>query len=142
MELKIEKLDQTEVLEILKTSDCQFSPPLSTVVELEAYSLKLSSKAFFSIATEGSDTCGVVAYYLNDSINQIYIPYVFVYEPFRNRHLATRLIEYIIQSNKKYTSVALEVVKTNQAALNLYRNMHFEIKENREHTYLMWLDLN
>ena len=53
--------------------------------------------------------------------------------------MASGLIDFIIRSNRGYTSVALEVVKTNDAALRLYRKLNFQVVEDREHTFLMRL---
>jgi len=140
MEYRIETLEQERVLGILRESDRGFEPPLSTVVELEQYSAKLASNAHFATAySDGGKLAGVIAFYLNDSLNQIYIPYVFVYEQYRNRSVASGLIDFIIRSNRGYTSVALEVVKTNDAALRLYRKLNFQVVEDREHTFLMRL---
>lgn len=139
MNCRIETLEQSRVLGILRESDRQFEPPLSWVVELEPYSAKLAQKAHFATAYVDDNLAGVIAFYLNDTLNQIYIPYVFVYEQYRNRSVASGLIDFIIRSNRGYTSVALEVVKTNDAALRLYRKLNFQVVEDREHTFLMRL---
>lgn len=139
MNCRIETLEQSRVLGILRESDRQFEPSLSWVVELEPYSAKLAQKAHFATAYFDDNLAGVIAFYLNDTLNQIYIPYVFVYEQYRNRSVASGLIDFIIRSNRGYTSVALEVVKTNDAALKLYRKLNFQIVEDREHTFLMRL---
>lgn len=142
MNCRIETLEQSRVLGILRESDRGFEPPLSTVVELEQYSAKLASRAHFATAySDGGKLAGVIAFYLNDTLNQIYIPYVFVFEQFRGHGVASGLIDYIIRSNSGYSSVALEVVKTNTAALNMYRKLRFEIADEREHTFLMCLTL-
>jgi ribosomal protein S18 acetylase RimI-like enzyme len=137
MEFRIENLDQSRVLQILSETDALFDPPLSSVVKLDEYSVKLSSKAHFALAHQAGRLAGVIAFYLNDDASQIYMPYVVVYPQFRNQHVATDLLEYVIRSNPGYATVALEVVKTNTAALNLYKKLSFEVIEDRDHTYLM-----
>ena len=137
MEFRIERLEQDRVLRILSDSDTLFDPPFSNAVRLDEYSVKLSSKALFATATDGADLAGVIAFYLNDEARQIYVPYVVVFPQFRKKHVATDLMEFVIRNNSSYTSVALEVVKSNSAALDLYKKLDFEVIEDRVHTYLM-----
>lgn len=142
MRFCIERLEQERVLGILKETDGLFDPPFSAAVDLEQYSAKLASKAYFGLAySDGGGLAGVVAFYLNDAVKQIYTPFVCVYLQFRHQHVASSLMDYIIKSNKGYTSMALEVLKTNTAALALYNRMNFKVVEEREHNYLLRLDI-
>ena len=137
MEYRIENLEQGRVLQILLETDSLFDPPLSTVVRLDEYSVKLSSNAHFALAHQAGSLAGVIAFYLNDEARQIYVPYVVVFPQFRKQHVSTDLMEYVIRNNSSYTSVALEVVKSNSAALDMYKKLDFEVIEDRDHTYLM-----
>lgn len=112
------------------------------MTQIDSYSRKLSENAYFAIAEEDNQNAGIIAYYLNEKDRQIYVPYVFVYKPYRNKHLATELMEFVISQNLGYKTIALEVIKSNDAAIKLYNRLNFKLKENRADTYLMQRDLS
>lgn len=141
IEFKIKDLKTNEVRDILEETYQQFTPPLLPDNQVVSYSEKLATNAYFAVAEVDNKNAGIIAYYLNKSESQIYVPYVFVYEPYRKRHLATQLMEYVISQNIGYKTIALEVIKTNKAAFSLYSKCNFNIKDTRADTYLMQRDL-
>jgi ribosomal protein S18 acetylase RimI-like enzyme len=123
---------------ILTETDKQFSILISKVTEIGCYSKKLSINAYWLYAEAEGIDCGLVAFYLNESKQQIYITYLFVYATYRRQHLALRMLDYLASTYQgEFKSIALEVLNSNNIALNFYTKCGFEIMENRKDSYLM-----
>ena len=65
--------------------------------------------------------------------DRLEIDYIYVKEEYRNKGIASKLLEYLF--NKYDYSCTLEVRVDNQAAINLYQKLGFEIVSKREKYY-------
>lgn len=138
MNFEIKKLEQPAVLEILTDNDLIFTPPHSTVVDLHEYSQKLATHAYFNFCYVNDTLAGVIAFYKNEDTKQIYIPYLLTRTEFQGKGVASAMLKHIDQTfHGHYTTIALEVNKTNLPAFRLYSKMNFIINEDRGNKYLM-----
>ncbi len=62
------------------------------------------------------------------------INYIYVLECFRHNHIATKLLEYMINNNE-FENITLEVNVNNENAIRLYKKFNFEIVATREKYY-------
>ena len=62
------------------------------------------------------------------------IYYIYVLNEFRHNHIATKLLEYMINNNE-FENITLEVNVNNIGAINLYKKFNFEIVATREKYY-------
>lgn len=138
----IEKLSKEQVYNILNKFDDNFNPQFSLDVDFEEYSSKLSNNAFFAICKVGEDIAGVVAFYLNSDLFQIYIPYVCVDTKYRKRGIAYQLICLIKERyGLNFRFIALEVDKINVQAKSLYERLGFSVLEDRGRKWYMKVNL-
>lgn len=112
-------------------------PPLSNSINVYEYSWKLAMHAEFVLCNDDDIIAGVTAFYRNEVLKQIYIPYLHVKPEYRRKSVAFNMIEYLSSQVNDYDTMALEVVKTNVPAYNLYLKQHFKIIEDRGQKYLM-----
>lgn len=61
----------------------------------------------------------------------LYLGHIAVLESERNKGIAKKLIEYIINKETKYKTVSLDVSAENQPAISLYQKLGFQIKVTR-----------
>ena len=74
---------------------------------------------------------GIIVY--EDIFNRFEIDYIVVDSQYRGKGIAKKLLESIINLNKK--NITLEVREDNIPAINLYEKMGFEIVSKREKYY-------
>lgn len=63
----------------------------------------------------------------NDIYDTIDIVNVFVYEKFRNKGVATSLLNYLIKNNLDKKNITLEVSTLNDIAIKLYKKLGFRV---------------
>lgn len=122
----IMKVNQAQLLNLLVSVDNDFSPPLSSNVDLVEYSGKLvkSSKIFSKVITD--ELAGFCAVYYNTE--QAYLPMLAVSMKFRGKNLAKTLLDEAICFLKlhQHQSLLLEVYKNNLGAISLYKKLGFK----------------
>jgi len=104
------------------------------------YFKKLESNAEFITHYKNSELAGFVAYYCNDpNKNSAFITLVLISDNYRGTGLASSLIQYVVLfcASKGFKQCCLEVLKNNEAAINLYKKLGFSIKNELDETYLM-----
>lgn len=134
------KLSNQEVLELLNYFDDSSDLPLHAGLDFSSYSKKLSEKALFVIAYEHSEMAGFIAYYLNSEGHFAYIPQFVVNKQYRHRGIGHRLMKELIASLPElYTSIRLEVLKSNTYAASFYKREGFsELDDHNERTLLKY----
>lgn len=79
-----------------------------------------------------------MAYYRNDEQQQLYVTNVCVDSAYQHKGIGSRLFESLESlSALGYTTIGLEVVKTNIKAYNFYRKHQFVVQEDRGTKLLM-----
>ena len=112
----------------LGACDRNYVPPLSTRVDLDAYSTKLFSRSSTFEAWHGNSLVGLVAAYLNDpERNAGFITSVSVMEGFLGEGIASRLLAMCLERSRQLgmREIALEVAAANTTAIQLYRKFGF-----------------
>lgn len=87
------------------------------------------------VYTENDEIIGLL--HLNDIYDRYEINNIYVLEKFRNKGIASKLIEHIIELGKKnkIINITLEVKKNNYNAIKLYKKYNFEDKAIRKGYY-------
>jgi ribosomal protein S18 acetylase RimI-like enzyme len=136
--------DQSQILAHLMECDSDFSPMLSSRVDLVEYSTKLYKFAENFEAWAQGNLVGMVAAYSNDvNKTRAYISNVSVISDFTGVGIANKLMLKCIQyiSDLKFRFIELETSSMNERALNLYRKLGFEQLECSTETTKLYLDL-
>lgn len=132
------ELRYEDILSFLVKFDSYFDPPFSNSVNLCEYATKLFHNAYFIVAELDKAIIGVLVYYKNNVNNELYIPYFVVDKMFQGRSIGRHMLEMLtINDDKTYSSVALEVVKSNIKARSFYLSNGFVYVEDRVDKYLM-----
>lgn len=133
------KYQLEETLELLNEFDMEFSPHLSSYVDIKEYAEKLSRYANFLIAEEQCRVIGHLAFYKNQNVMELYITSFCVSITHRSRGVGKKLLNYLcnIGLSEGYTNISLEVHKNNKNAFGFYKKMQFEISQVRSETILM-----
>ena len=136
--LKTTRLSKSEVYDLLIKCEKSFNPPLSvTMSSLERYSDKLSEFADFVLFVEAENTVGFAAFYTNEEGGFAYIPLIWVDEKHQHQGIGKRMIEKLAEKSTNIKKIRLEERKTNIKAIGFYRNMGFEVIEDRGEKYLV-----
>lgn len=116
-----------------------FSPPLSERVDLAAYSRKVRDNALTVEAWHGAALVGLVAGYMNAAERTSYITNVSVLPDFTGKSIATKLLDTFVEHARTadVETIALEVAKTNPAAMHLFSKFEFQKVEDRGGFLLM-----
>lgn len=130
---------QQQMLDLLLRFDSVFTPPHSESVDLEQYSAKLSRYAcLLTVEEDDGSVVGFMAYYRNDDLHQLYVTIVCVDNAYQHKGIGSRLFERLESlASPGYTTIGLEVVKTNTKAYNFYKKHHFIVQEDRGTKLLM-----
>lgn len=139
LSITYQKITSALAFQFLNEMSSQFTPPLSTVVNLKGYADKLSKNAEFQLCKYYDTVLGLVAYYPNKSSNILYIPVVWVNRKYQGKGIAKQMLKDIILKGiqEDYASIELEVLKDNIVAYNLYLKLGFRILEDRGMKALM-----
>lgn len=123
-------LNKTDVIGILQRLDDYFHPPLSSRVDLDAYSEKLlSSSSIEYLLSEGKEIAGLIAYYCNDTENKIaYITYTGLLPEYHGKGMAGKLLDTCISrcvlQNMRMIIVCAD--EMNEKAIGLYKSRGFK----------------
>lgn len=122
------------IFNILKTYDNEFSPPLSTRVNIEEYVKKVFVHGEIYKFHEVDLIKGVMFIYLNDFIDyKSYLSLILVESKFRksNQMIGEKLMRFWISTakNKNFESLNLEVSADRIGLINWYKSYGFKINE-------------
>lgn len=116
----------------------------SDIENPKSYVDKILNNAELLVHYGQNNIIGFVAFYANDNVNKSgYITLVYVDSSCRGNKVAYNLIKNMIGSLKvkSYKDCKLEVKKDNTAAINLYKNLGFEVFHESAHSYFMEIKL-
>ncbi|MEQ5729662.1 GNAT family N-acetyltransferase [Providencia alcalifaciens] len=128
---KIELTDFNEVKNFIINSDHDFTPSLSSRVNLAEYTTKLINNSVLFSISKNEVILALVACYANNHVEKIaYIPYIAVSKQYRGLGCSKLLLNYLIDYliNHEFRSVSL-TVKKNSTAYNLYKKYGFMEKQ-------------
>ncbi len=87
----------------------------------------------FIIYLENNKIVGFLSYSI--IYERVEINYIFVCENYRDKKIASKLLEFMIESCKICENITLEVRKSNSIAISLYKKFGFEEVATREKYY-------
>lgn len=133
-------LSVKELYGFLVECDNQFSPLLSSRVNLVKYSEKLFFNSIIIYARENNKTVGLMAFYVNDSsLDYAFISLICVLKGYEGKGIGSKFIyDCIAIGNKKgFKSIRLEVDAENQDAISFYMKIGFHIEKKNKLSYFM-----
>ena len=129
----------------LTKCDKQFSPFLSTRVNLKEYSKKLFLNSTMVHVKKNTDIIGLVAFYVNkNSQGYAFISLICVLNEYVGNGIGSRLMEKCttLVKNENFNSIKLEVDTLNLQAITFYQKCGFFIEDHKQNSYLMTKLLN
>jgi ribosomal protein S18 acetylase RimI-like enzyme len=145
VEIKLNTITLEDFLSIHFLCDADFDPPLSMIVDIKSYCLKVYQKAEIIAAVIDNKIVGIIAIYCNDRQSNIaYISSVCVIPSFRGKGIAKMMLKKAdeIARLKQMTLIRLEVGINNEKAVNLYSQNGFVFESNGEYSIFMKKLLN
>jgi len=133
-----ESFKSTEILKILRFEDSLLTPPLSRDVDIEEFSFKLARCASFLVGRLNGRIVAFMAYYINDTLKQIYITYICVHSEAQHSGVGSKMVNWLVSNySNAYHTIGLEVAKVNDKARTFYDKLNFLIAEDRGFKLLM-----
>lgn len=126
MDFRYDVASMQDIAAHLRETDCNFIPPLSRRVDIDAYAGKLFRSGLRCEAWSEGKLVGLVAGYLNDQ--EIgFISSVSVLPGWGRRQIGAKLVAAFVESARtaRTKKLHLEVHRDNIAALQLYRAAGF-----------------
>ena len=82
---------------------------------------------------------GLLAFYRNDIVKQIYVTSISISEKFQGMGYGKYLFEKLLADNghNRINSIRLEVRSDNQKALSFYNSLNFEIKSTQNQSHIL-----
>lgn len=121
--------DFQSLYSLLNQVDSDFSPTLSSRVDLEQYALKLLKVARVFGIYQKKELLGAMAIYMNDLDSKVaYCPFIAVLSDFRGNGFSQKLIETSIMElkSKKFSKLLL-TVRVDSPACYLYKKVGFKV---------------
>lgn len=126
--LSRKSLNANEVKSLFEFLDSSFALRLQETLDLEVYSMKLATHAKFELAELEGVIIGTIAFYTNETKNELYVPYVCVQSVYRRQGIADMLMtDFCSYADNMKMSISLEVRKSNKGAIRLYEKYGFQL---------------
>lgn len=124
-------LDEIELINKIQNTFCDVYKQKNELIN----ELKQNPYTKLYIYVEKDNIIGLL--HLNDIYDRYEINNIYVLEGHRNKGIASKLIEHIIElgNNNKIVNITLEVRKNNYNAIKLYKKYNFEEKAIRKGYY-------
>jgi len=123
-------LNKADILHLLGRLDGFFRPPLSSRVDLGAYSEKLISRAEIDyMLSDGREIAGLIAYYCNDAQSKVaYITYLGLLPEYHGKGMAGKLLDACISRCmlQNMHEIVVYTDEMNEKAIGLYKSRGFE----------------
>lgn len=125
------------MLSYATTSDIEELKPL-----VENFSIELTEELFLAnpfskyiIFRENKEMIGFLSY--EDIYERFEIDYIFVVEEYRNKGIASNMLEFLLKEakEKQIENITLEVAVENRKAISLYKKYGFEEAALRKQYY-------
>lgn len=115
------------MLHHLEVCDSQFTPPLSSRLNLAAYAKKICERAVNFEAWQEGDLIGMVALYVDSNSKKGFVTNVSVVKDWAGRGVAGTLMKQAIEFAQEIglNEINLEVYQDNNPAVGLYRKFGF-----------------
>ncbi len=142
---KISTATYGQVLDHLLKCDEYFIPKLSDKTDIAAYSAKIVQNCVIFEAWKNEELIGVIAAYFNDETgNTGFITNVSTLKEFSGKGIASTLLKQCIDHAEKnnYKEIRLEVSRSNDAAIALYKKYDFMPAEIKNDTLVMKKHIN
>ena len=141
VEYKINQSSFDQINNHLQYMDEYFIPRLSSYIDIEAYALKLLSKAIKYEAWCDQELVGLIAGYLN--VDVFFISNVSVYPIYQKQKTPYHLFSFAIDKLKLsgVKSIQLEVFSNNLKAIKFYKKNGFTKYEEKKQMLVMHLNL-
>lgn len=124
-------LDEIELINKIQNTFCDVYKQKNELIN----ELKQNPYTKLYIYVEKDNIIGLL--HLNHIYDRYEINNIYVLEGYRNKGIASKLIEHIIElgNNNKIVNITLEVRKNNYNAIKLYKKYNFEEKAIRKGYY-------
>lgn len=132
------KLSKEELLLFLNSINKDFNPSLTEKVNLVDFINKITQKAIlFYHRDTNLKLIGLVVLYCNNEIeHKSYISLVGVHKDYRRKGIAKKMLLEAIEYVKKRNYLTIGIHSNNPTAINLYKVLGFQIKEEGERVYM------
>lgn len=140
MEIIINRLSYQSTNSLLEEFDKEFTPFLSSKLNLISYSAKLSENAMFLLCIQKEHRIGYIAFYENKPENFIFITSFCIKHDYRGKSIAHNLIKELCDYSikRKYKKIILEVRCDNERALHFYKKELFcKLGETDKNTFVL-----
>lgn len=110
-------------------TECDFSPPIESYVNVKDYINKLLSKAERYEAWNKNRLVGLIAIYLNNyKLNESFISHLGVVNEYLRQGIATSLMNLVIDESRKklFYKISLEANLHNKRAIMFYKKFNFK----------------
>lgn len=130
-----------DIVKHLTECSSSFIPELSTYVNIEEYSIKISKKSTRIEAYVGKNLIALVSVYINPSDS--FITNFSISPEFQGSGISSMILNKCVEYVKKlgHSSLFLEVKDRNNRAISFYKKNKFKIIQNNKDNYKMELDL-
>lgn len=135
---------KANVLKLLKDNNSKESG-IYIPIDLETYVDKLFQFSKIIAVHENGSFQGFISYYMNDSEKRFgYLSMILINKEYQNNGMGSFLIKSAIEDLKKnlFKVFQLEVLKSNDKAIKIYKNFGFNIIKEKRDLYLMELQFN
>lgn len=126
-------VSEIDLQNMLLSENEEFIPPLSTSVNIEAWTKKLIKNAQFICCYFNNKLIGAVAIYCNNQeTSRAHIPLVVIKKDYTNKGIATNLINKALICAKEYNMQNVTIETQSDKALRLYQKLNFVIVEKKQ----------
>ena len=134
--------DALQLAEHLRRCDRNFVPPLGTRVDIDAYAVKLCTRAIRLEAWDHGRLVGLAAYYRDATSGKAFLSNLSVDPTWQRRGLGRHLLDEALHrvAHLGPGSFELEVGEDNRAAIALYEGAGFQIRNTDSGVARMSLD--
>lgn len=128
-----------EVLHHLQKCDDVFVPVLSSRVVLQEYAKKIYDHAIRFEAWNDTELVGLIATYFNNETASGFITNVSVFREMSGQGIASSLMRKCLSYayDEGYSSIELEVMRNNNAAIALYQKFFFKELRTKDGAVIM-----
>lgn len=144
LRIDLDTATRAQIAQHLYAASADFVPELAQRVDIDAYAEKLRQYATTFEAWHGQELVGLIAAYCNDRTRGIaFISSVSILKPWRRTGVARRLLNRCINHAGRldFSALALEVSRSNQAAISFYRTNGFRDSTTTAETQHMQMNI-
>ena len=137
IEYSINKSSEIQIRDFLWRNKDAFNPPFNTTTNIDSYSKKLNEKASRIELWEGSSLNGLLCFYTNIEIEELYISYFCVSNKCIGKGFGKTMFKML--QERPHKTIVLEVRKNNTNAILFYKKFGFKATSENQEKILMKL---